>query len=54
MAGHVQYDRRIPIASTEIEVPEGPEIRRAADRVAAAIEWRISADVFFAFDGGKQ
>ncbi len=27
-----------------------PEIRRAADRVAAAIEGRIADDVFFAFD----
>ena len=31
-------------------MPEGPEIRRAADRVAAAIEGRVAADVFFAFD----
>ena len=31
-------------------MPEGPEIRRAADRVAAAIEGRIADDVFFAFD----
>lgn len=31
-------------------MPEGPEIRRAADRVAAAIEGRIADQVFFAFD----
>ena len=31
-------------------MPEGPEIRRAADRVAAAIEGRIADDVFFAFE----
>jgi endonuclease-8 len=31
-------------------MPEGPEIRRAADRVAAAIEGKIAEEVFFAFD----
>jgi endonuclease-8 len=31
-------------------MPEGPEIRRAADRVAKAIEGRVADDVFFAFD----
>jgi endonuclease-8 len=31
-------------------VPEGPEIRRAADRVAAALEGQAADDVFFAFD----
>lgn len=31
-------------------MPEGPEIRRAADRVAAAIEGEIADEVFFAFD----
>ncbi len=31
-------------------MPEGPEIRRAADRVAAAIEGRVADEVFFAFD----
>ena len=31
-------------------MPEGPEIRRAADRVAGAIEGRIADEVFFAFD----
>jgi endonuclease-8 len=31
-------------------MPEGPEIRRAADRVAAAIEGKIADEVFFAFD----
>ena len=31
-------------------MPEGPEIRRAADRVAAAIEGRIADQVFFAFE----
>ena len=31
-------------------LPEGPEIRLAADRVAAAIEGRIAEEVFFAFD----
>ncbi len=31
-------------------MPEGPEIRRAADRVANAIEGRIADHVFFAFE----
>ena len=31
-------------------MPEGPEIRRAADRVAAAIEGQVADEVFFAFD----
>jgi endonuclease-8 len=31
-------------------MPEGPEIRRAADRVAAAIAGKIAYEVFFAFD----
>jgi endonuclease-8 len=31
-------------------MPEGPEIKRAADRVAAAIEGQIADRVFFAFD----
>ncbi len=31
-------------------MPEGPEIRRAADRVARAIGGRIADGVFFAFD----
>ena len=31
-------------------MPEGPEIRRAADRVAAAIEGRVADEVFFGFD----
>ncbi len=31
-------------------MPEGPEIRRAAERVAAAVEGRVADDVFFAFD----
>ncbi len=31
-------------------MPEGPEIRRAADRVAAAIEGLVADEVFFAFD----
>ena len=31
-------------------MPEGPEIRRAADRVAAAIEGRVAEDVYFAFE----
>jgi endonuclease-8 len=34
-------------------VPEGPEIRRAADRVAAAIEGQVADEVFFAFEGLK-
>jgi endonuclease-8 len=34
-------------------MPEGPEIRRAADRVAAAIEGRTARSVFFAFDDLK-
>jgi endonuclease-8 len=35
-------------------MPEGPEIRRAADRVAAAIEGEIADEVFFAFDELKR
>jgi endonuclease-8 len=35
-------------------MPEGPEIRRAADRVAAAIQGRTAEDVFFAFDRLKR
>jgi endonuclease-8 len=35
-------------------MPEGPEIRRAADRVAAAVEGEYTADVFFAFDHLKR
>ncbi len=31
-------------------MPEGPEIRRAADRVARAIGGRVADEVFFAFD----
>ncbi len=31
-------------------MPEGPEIRRAADRVAAAIEGQVADEVFFAFE----
>ena len=34
-------------------MPEGPEIRRAADRVAAAIKGRVADEVFFAFDALK-
>ena len=35
-------------------MPEGPEIRRAADRVAAAIEGRTADEVFFAFERLKR
>ena len=35
-------------------MPEGPEIRRAADRVAAALEGRIAEEVFFAFERLKR
>ncbi len=31
-------------------MPEGPEIRRAADRVAAAIEGKTATELFFAFE----
>lgn len=31
-------------------MPEGPEIRRAADRLAAAIVGNVAEEVFFAFD----
>ncbi len=31
-------------------MPEGPEIRRAADEIAAAIAGRIAREVFFAFE----
>jgi endonuclease-8 len=34
-------------------MPEGPEIRRAADRVASAIAGRVANEVFFAFDDLK-
>ena len=35
-------------------MPEGPEIRRAADRVAEAIGGRTAAEVFFAFERLKR
>ncbi len=35
-------------------MPEGPEIRRAADRVAAALEGEIAEEVFFAFERLKR
>ncbi len=35
-------------------MPEGPEIRRAADRVAAALEGRIAEHVYFAFEELKR
>ena len=35
-------------------MPEGPEIRRAADRVAAAIQGRKAESVFFAFERLKR
>jgi len=35
-------------------LPEGPEIRRAADRVASAIEGEMAEEVFFAFDRLKR
>jgi endonuclease-8 len=38
------------LPQSETDVPEGPEIRRAADRVAAALEGEAADDVFFAFD----
>ena len=31
-------------------MPEGPEIRRAADKLHRAIAGHIATDVFFAFD----
>ena len=31
-------------------MPEGPEIRRAADRIASAIEGEVADEVYFAFD----
>ena len=34
-------------------MPEGPEIRRAADRIAGAIEGEIADEVYFAFDALK-
>ena len=34
-------------------MPEGPEIRRAADRIASAIEGEVVDEVFFAFDALK-
>ena len=33
-----------------LPMPEGPEIRRAADRVASAIEGKVADKVFFAFE----
>ena len=35
-------------------MPEGPEIKRAAELVAAAIEGRVAEEVFFAFDELKE
>ncbi len=35
-------------------MPEGPEIRRAADRVAKAIEGRVANEVYFAFPELKE
>ena len=35
-------------------MPEGPEIRRAADRVGAAIEGKVAEEVFFAFEHLKR
>ncbi|MGD8439257.1 MAG: hypothetical protein PVG53_01885 [Holophagae bacterium] len=35
-------------------MPDGPEFRRAADRVAAPIEGRVADDVSFAFDRLKR
>ncbi len=37
----------------EDEMPEGPEIHRAADQVASALEGRVAEEVFFAFDDLK-
>lgn len=34
-------------------MPEGPEIRRAADRIASAIEGEVADEVYFAFDALK-
>ncbi len=34
-------------------MPEGPEIRRAADRIAGAIEGEVADEVYFAFDALK-
>ena len=34
-------------------MPEGPEIRRAADRIAGAIEGEVADEVFFAFESLK-
>lgn len=34
-------------------MPEGPEIRRAADRVARAIQGQVAEEVFFAFEDLK-
>lgn len=34
-------------------MPEGPEIRRAADRIAGAIEGEVVDEVYFAFDALK-
>ena len=35
-------------------MPEGPEVRREADRVGGAIEGRVIRDVWFAFDALQQ
>ncbi|MEX1344824.1 MAG: endonuclease VIII, partial [Candidatus Limnocylindrales bacterium] len=34
-------------------MPEGPEIRRAADRIAEAIEGQTVEELFFAFEALK-
>jgi formamidopyrimidine-DNA glycosylase len=35
-------------------MPEGPEIRRAADRVANALEGKVADEVIFAFGRGGE
>lgn len=46
--------RRARVDRASNAMPEGPEIRRAADRVAAAIEGRVADEVFFAFPALKR
>ncbi len=42
------------VDGAEGAMPEGPEIRRAADRVAGAVEGRVARQVWFAFEHLKR
>jgi endonuclease-8 len=42
--------QRRPSGSKRVPMPEGPEIRRAADELAGALAGRVAGELFFAFD----